>query len=81
MSLIPVTYCCFNRGTEHLFYEETDEPVPSKEVWTICPDCLEHSPAPVISSGASTARVTSSRAPEKMHPGNAGPGCIGYFMR
>lgn len=36
---IPVTYLCWSCGSSITRYEETDIPIPAKEVWNLCPDC------------------------------------------
>ena len=40
MQEIPVTYQCWGCGAEVTVYEECDDVIiPSKTVWTICPQC------------------------------------------
>jgi len=36
---IEVTYKCGGGGAEQVVYEPQTEPIPSKVVWNICPEC------------------------------------------
>jgi len=36
---IPVTYLCWGCGSSKTVYEESDIPIPAKEVWNLCPNC------------------------------------------
>jgi hypothetical protein len=40
---IPVTCLCWGCGSSKTVYEESDIPIPAKEVWNLCPDCMLHS--------------------------------------
>lgn len=38
---IPVTYLCWGCGSILTKYEETDVPMPAKEVWNLCSECAK----------------------------------------
>jgi len=38
---IPVTYWCWGCGSSVTVIEETDLPVPAREEWNLCPECLK----------------------------------------
>jgi len=37
---IPVTYLCWGCGSSNTVYEESDLPIPAREEWNLCPDCI-----------------------------------------
>lgn len=37
---IRVTYRCINCGSVKTDHEKQTEPIPSKEIWNLCPKCL-----------------------------------------
>jgi hypothetical protein len=39
---IPVTYLCWGCGSSITTEEERDLPIPSREVWNICPSCIKN---------------------------------------
>jgi hypothetical protein len=39
---IPVTYLCWGCGSSITTEEECDLPIPSREVWNICPSCIKN---------------------------------------
>lgn len=36
---IRVTYQCWGCGSEKVVYEDIDEPIASKTIWNLCPEC------------------------------------------
>ncbi len=42
---IPVTYLCWGCGSSSTRYELEDLPLPAREEWNLCPDCILHDDA------------------------------------
>ena len=42
---ILVTYLCWGCGSSKTVYEESDIPIPAREVWNLCPNCVLHAEA------------------------------------